>query len=57
VTQNADIEITATELSRGEIDERTGIVEWEFNLKGGGKKELEFIYKVKHPKDQTVYIN
>lgn len=57
VTQNADIEITATELSRGEIDERTGIVEWEFNLKGGGKKELEFIYKVKHPKDQTVYLN
>lgn len=57
ITQNADIEITATELSRGTVDERTGIVEWEFNLKGGGSKDIEFIYKVKHPKDQTVYIN
>ncbi len=57
ITQNADIEITPTELSRGELDERTGIVEWKFNLKGGAKKDLEFIYKIKHPKDQTVYIN
>ena len=57
VTQNADIEITASELSRGKLDERTGIVEWEFNLKPKGNKDIEFIYKVKHPKDQTVYIN
>lgn len=57
VTQNADIEISATELSRGKLDERTGIVEWELNLKPGADKDLEFIYKVKHPKDQTVYIN
>lgn len=57
VTQNADIEITPTELSRGELDERTGIVEWQLNIKPSGSKDLEFIYKVKHPKDQTVYIN
>lgn len=57
VTQNGDIEITTTELSKGDIDERTGIVEWEFNIKPKGEKDIQFIYKVKHPKDQTVYIN
>lgn len=57
VTQNAEIEIEAVELSKGVLDERTGIIEWSFNLKSKGSKDLEFKYKVKHPKDQNVYIN
>lgn len=56
VTQNADIEITATELSHGELNKRTGIIEWKFNIKANGSKEIQFGYEVKHDKDQNVAI-
>jgi len=54
VTTNAEIEIEATELSKGKLDERTGIIEWKFTLKGKGKKDLELKYKVKSDKDKHV---
>lgn len=57
ITQNADIEIDAMELSRGKLEERTGIIEWRFNLKPGGKKDLELKYRVKHDKDKNVPIS
>ncbi len=54
ITQNPEIEITADELSKGELDSRTGIVEWRVNLKAMGSKELKMTYVVKHNKDQNV---
>lgn len=57
ITQNADITITAEELDKGQLDERTGIIEWKFNLKPKGEKDIQFKYEVKHPKDQNVYLN
>jgi uncharacterized protein (TIGR02231 family) len=56
VTTNPDIHVTAKELSKGKLKERTGLVEWEFTLKSKVKKDIEFIYEVKHPKDQKVVI-
>jgi uncharacterized protein (TIGR02231 family) len=56
VTQNADIEIEALELSKGILDKRTGIIEWSFNLKAKGKKDLEMKYEVKFDKDQNVVL-
>ncbi|MFT5859899.1 MAG: hypothetical protein ACI865_002005 [Flavobacteriaceae bacterium] len=56
ITQNADIEIEAMELSKGSIDKRTGIVEWSYTIKPKGKKDILFKYKVKHDKDQNVAI-
>jgi uncharacterized protein (TIGR02231 family) len=56
VTQNAEIEIEATELSKGKLDERTGLVEWKFTLKPKGKKDIQFKYKVKFDKDKNVPI-
>lgn len=56
VTTNPDIEITATELSRGNVNERTGIVEWTYTIKPKGSKEILFSYEVKHDKDQNVVL-
>ncbi len=54
ITQNTEIEITAEDLGKGKLDERTGIVTWRFNLKPKAKKDIQFGYKVKHDKDQNV---
>lgn len=54
ITQNADITIEQLNLDKGEIDSRTGIIEWKFNLKSKENKLINFSYKVKHNKDMTV---
>lgn len=56
VTTNPEIEITATELSKGELKERTGIIEWTIPLKPKGSKEIQLIYEVKYDKDQNVVL-
>lgn len=56
ITQNAEIEITADELSKGELDKNTGIIEWKIPIKTMGNKELKFSYTVKHNKDQYIPI-
>lgn len=56
ITQNAEIEIEGLELSKGELDERTGIIEWKFTLKPKATKDILLKYQVKHDKDKTVYV-
>jgi len=55
ITQNADIEIETLGLGKGKLNKRTGLIEWEFNLKPKASKDLQFSYKVKHDKDKMVY--
>lgn len=54
ITQNAEIEIEAVELSKGELTERTGMVQWEFTLKPKAEKDLILKYLVRYNKDQNV---
>lgn len=56
ITQNADIEIQALSQSKGALNKRTGMIEWEFSLKPKASKDLEFSYQVKHDKDKQLYI-
>lgn len=56
VTTNADIEITPDELSRGELDKNTGIIEWKIPIKTMASKEIKFGYTVRHNKDQNIPI-
>ena len=56
ITQNADITIEATELSRGKLDETSGLIEWTMNLKGKETKKFDFNFKVKHAKDKIINI-
>jgi hypothetical protein len=56
ITQNADITIEATELSRGKHDDVSGLIEWTINLKGKESKNFDFNFKIKHAKDKNVNI-
>lgn len=54
ITQNADIEINKIELGKGKINDRTGLIEWEFTLKPKVSKDIQFSYQIKHDKDQNI---
>lgn len=54
VTQNASIQIEATEIGKAKLDEVTGLLEWEVSLKPKESKLLKFVYKVKFDKDKTL---
>ena len=56
ITQNGEIEIEALDVSKGKINERTGIVEWKLSIKPKGKKDLILKYKVKYDKDQNLVL-
>jgi uncharacterized protein (TIGR02231 family) len=56
ITQNADITIESTELSRGKLDETSGLIEWSMNLKGKETKKFDFNFKIKHAKDKIINI-
>ena len=58
ITQNADIIIESIELSKGELNTSTGLIEWKFSLKPKESKTIPFGYKVKYNKDkQGIYLN
>ena len=54
ITQNADIEIAKIDLGKGEINDRTGLIEWSFSLKPKALKDIQFSYQIKHDKDQNI---
>jgi len=56
ITQNADITIEATELSKGKLDETSGLIQWALNLKGKETKKFDFNFKIKHNKDMQINI-
>ena len=55
ITTNADIKIEAINLDKGKIEKRTGLIEWEFNLKPKASKDIQFSYKVEHDKEKQIY--
>lgn len=56
LTTNGDINIEAMELSKGELDARTGTIEWKMTLKPKDSKLLDYKFKVKHNKDKQIVI-
>jgi uncharacterized protein (TIGR02231 family) len=56
ITQNADITIESLELSKGKLDEISGLVEWTMNLKAKETKTFDFNFKIKHAKDKNINI-
>ncbi len=49
VAENRLIDIARLETSGGRVEEKTGIVTWELELKPGEKKELLLKYSIKYP--------
>ncbi len=56
VTQNADIEITVLEASKGTVEPLTGKIEWRIPLKAGTEKEIILKYKILSDKDKNLPI-
>ncbi len=53
VSKNEKIEITSTNGS-GKLNKETGVISWDINLKGLEKKQLEYGFSVKYPKDEIL---
>ena len=54
VSTNPEIEIEATELSKGDLDKKTGFIEWKFKLKAKESKEFDMRYRIEHDKSLNV---
>ena len=56
LTTNADITIEAMEISKGVLEERTGLIQWKMTLKPKESKLFDYKFKVKHNKDKQLFL-
>jgi uncharacterized protein (TIGR02231 family) len=56
LTTNPEITIEKSNLGKGTIDEKTGLIEWKLKLKAKENLNFEYDFKVRHPKDKMVQI-
>jgi uncharacterized protein (TIGR02231 family) len=56
LTTNPEITIEKSNLGKGTIDEKTGLIEWNLKLKAIDNQTFDYDFKVRHPKDKIVQI-
>jgi uncharacterized protein (TIGR02231 family) len=56
LTTNPEITIEKSNLGKGTIDEKTGLIEWNLKLKAKENQTFDYDFKVRHPKDKIVQI-
>lgn len=56
LTTNPEITIEKSNLGKGSLDEKTGLIEWKLKLKAKDNLNFEYDFKVRHPKDKIVQI-
>jgi uncharacterized protein (TIGR02231 family) len=54
VSQDAEIVVEATELSKGELDPATGFITWHMNIAPGEQQRVVLTYTIKYPKSKQV---
>lgn len=54
VSQDAEIIVEATELSKGVLDPATGFVTWRMNIPPGEQQRVVLTYTIKYPKSKQV---
>lgn len=54
VSQDAEIIVEATELSKGVLDPATGFVTWHMNIPPGETQKVVLTYTIKYPKSKQV---
>ena len=54
VSTNKEIEVEQIEKSGAKLNETSGKLSWEFNLKSRESKKLEMKYSVKYPKNKRI---
>lgn len=56
VSENSNITVTTEEISGGQMDKTTGIVEWQLQLQPNEQREYIVAYKVKYPKSRWLNV-
>ena len=56
VSGNDDITVTRIENTEGKVDDKSGILTWEFILQSKEEKKINLIYSIRYPKGKTVNV-
>ncbi|PHR46674.1 MAG: hypothetical protein COA32_09320 [Fluviicola sp.] len=56
ISRKEGIEVVAEEISKGELNETTGIIEWKLDVKSKDKQLLDLKYTVKHNKSEPLVV-
>ena len=56
ISSNSGIEVEAIELSGGRLNNQTGEIKWDLEIKPQDTRQLILTYTVKYPKDKTVIL-
>lgn len=54
LTTNPDIIIEKTDLGKGTLDEKTGLIEWRMKLKAKESQDFKYDFRVRHAKDKMI---
>ena len=54
ISTDKEIETTLLQSDGAKVDQESGLLTWELNLKPGESKKLRLSYRVKHPKNRNV---
>jgi uncharacterized protein (TIGR02231 family) len=54
VSGNDDITVSRIESTEGKVDDKSGIITWEFILQTKEEKNINLIYTIRYPKGRTV---
>ncbi|MEN9292195.1 MAG: hypothetical protein RLZZ357_2039, partial [Bacteroidota bacterium] len=56
LTTNPDIVIEKSDLGKGQLDEKTGLLEWNLKLKSKETQEFKYDFRIRHAKDKMIII-
>ena len=56
VSSNSSISVDPVELSGGKLNQQTGEIKWDLEIKPQEIKQIVLTYSVKYPKDKTVIL-
>ncbi|MCS4304810.1 DUF4139 domain-containing protein [Chryseobacterium sp. BIGb0232] len=54
ISENSKISVKTIETGDGSLDEKTGSILWNKNIRSGGSEKISFSYEVKYPKDMQI---
>jgi uncharacterized protein (TIGR02231 family) len=56
VSSNSSINVDAIELSGGKLNQQTGEIKWDIEIKQQETRQIVLTYSVKYPKDKTIIL-
>ena len=54
LSTDESMKITNGELTNGNFNQQTGLINWKLEIKSGESKKIRMGYKVKYPKDKVI---